>query len=362
MAKKVLFIANEYTTLINFRMELVKAVVATGYKVGVALPPHERVKEIEDLGCSFYPLKVCRRSTNPIKDIFLIKNVSKILKEFQPDIVFTFTIKPNVYGGISCSYMNIPYVATITGLGSSIENGGIMRRISLVLYKWGLKKAKIVFFQNQGNMRLFSNEKVYLGKNDLLPGSGVNVERFKLMDYPSDDTINIAFVGRVMKEKGVEELFDAAEFIKAKYPNTTFHICGPCEEAYEDRLNRLQQAGIIKYHGTIKDMVPVYKKVHCVVLPSYHEGMANVLLESAACGRPIIASDIYGCREAIEDGVNGFLIESRNVESLKFALEKFVKLQCNEKRKMGIAGRQKMEKEFDRKIVVNKYLKIIETV
>lgn len=362
MAKKVLLIANEYTTIINFRMELVDALIDSGHDVGVALPPHKRVKEIENLGCSFFPLDVSRRSTNPVKDIKLIRDISKILSEYQPDIVFTFTIKPNVYGGISCGYLKIPYVATITGLGSSIQNGGMMRKISLTLYKLGLKKAKTVFFQNQGNKDLFTKEKVYSGESELLPGSGVNIERFKLMEYPLDETINFVYVGRVMKEKGVEELFEAAEYIRSKYPNTRFHICGSCEEAYGERLEELQYKGIIDYHGMIKDMVPIYEKMHCVVHPSYHEGMANVLLESASCGRPIIASDIFGCREAIEDGVNGFLAECKSADSLKTALERFINLSYEEKKAMGEAGRRKMEKEFDRSLVVKKYLYAVESV
>ena len=361
MANKVLLIANEYTTIINFRMELVKELIAVGYTVGVALPPHERVKEIVNLGCTYFHLNVNRRSTNPIKDIKLIKAISNILTTFQPDIVLTFTIKPNVYGGISCSRLKIPYIATITGLGSSIQNGGLMRKISLALYKLGLKKAKTVFFQNQGNKIFFLQEKVYSGDSELLPGSGVNIERFKLMKYPSDETINFVYVGRVMKDKGVEELFEAAEYIRGKYSNARFHICGPCEESYRNQLKGLQNKGVIEYYGMIKDMVPVYENMHCVVHPSYHEGMANVLLEGASCGRPIIASDIFGCREAIKDGVTGFLIKSKCADSLKAALEKFIDLSYEEKKSMGEAGRRKMEKEFDRKLVVKKYLRVIES-
>ena len=236
-----------------------------------------------------------------------------------------------------------------------------MRKISLSLYKLGLRKATTVFFQNQGNKSLFLTERVYNGESDILPGSGVNIERFKIMPYPSDETIHIVYVGRVMKEKGIEELFKAAEYIREKYPNTQFHICGPCEEAYNIRLKTLQEKCIINYHGIIMDMVPVYEKMHCLVHPSYHEGMANVILESASCGRPIIATNIFGCREAVVDGVNGFLVESKSVDSLISALEKFILMPLNEKIAMGEAGRKKMVAEFDRKLVVKKYLKVVET-
>lgn len=359
MSKKILLIANEYSTIINFRMELVKALVDEGYTVGIALPLHERVKEFVDLGCKYYPLNVDRRSKNPIKDVRLLKDISKILKEFKPSFAFTFTIKPNVYGGLVCALNNTPFAATITGLGSSIQNGGFMRKISLFLYKIGLRKASKVFFQNQENRNLFREEKIFRGDDVLLPGSGVNIERFKLMPYPPDDSINFVFVGRVMKEKGIEELFEAAEYIREKYPNAHFHICGACEEAYNDKLRVLEEKGVIIYHGMIKDMTKIYAGMHCVVHPSYHEGMANVLLESASCGRPIIASNIFGCREAVEEGETGFLIESKNVDSLKTALEKFISLPYVKRKSMGVAGRRKMETGFDRKLVVKKYLEAI---
>lgn len=359
MVKKILIIANDYTTIINFRMELIRRLVDEGYDVAIALPQHDRVREIEALGCQIFPLEVKRKSKNPIQDIILLRDIKRILKCYSPDFVITYTIKPNVYGGIACTSLQIPYVATITGLGSSIENGGFLRTISLKLYQAGLKHAKRVFFQNAGNLKLFEESKVFKGQSELLPGSGVNVSRFRLFDYPSDDKLNFVFVGRVMKEKGIEEFFEAAISLKSKYPNCNFHICGPCEEAYQEKLAELSSTQTVIYHGMLSDMVPIYKVAHCIVLPSYHEGMANVLLEAAACGRPIIASDICGCRESIEDGKNGFLCECRNPQSLISAIEKFIQLPHSTKARMGINGRRKMESEFDRNIVVQKFLSVI---
>lgn len=359
MAKRILIIANEYTTIINFRMELVKSLIAEGYDVAVALPDHERVREIEALGCKFFHLNVRRKSKNPILDFVLIRDIMRTIKGYHPELAMTFTIKPNIYGGLACQRLKVPYVATITGLGSAIENGGILRNISLYLYRLGLKHAKTVFFQNEGNRELFRKYNIFQGESDLLPGSGVNITRFKLFEYPSDDSLNFVYVGRVMKEKGIEEFFEAATLLKARYPYCNFHICGPCEEAYQNKLQELSSKGIVAYHGMINDMVPIYKEAHCIVLPSYHEGMANVLLEAAACGRPIIASNIHGCKEAIENGVNGFLCECKNAQSLKLILEKFILLPHGAKVKMGVSGRRKVEAEFDRSIVVNKYLSAI---
>lgn len=356
MDKRVLLIANEYTTIVNFRMELVRALVGNGHTVAVALPMHERVAEIEAVGCQIYSLPMDRKSKNPIKDIAVVIKIDRILKSFNPDIVFTFTIKPNVYGGIACALGGIPYVSTITGLGSSIQNGGMMQKISLFLYKIGLRKAQKVFFQNVSNRNFMRNNMIYSGPFEMIPGSGVNLDRFHLMDFPDGDDINFVFVSRVMKEKGIEEFFEAAQYIKKKYPQCNFHICGPYEGDYEIRLKDLQDKGIVKYHGIVKDMPRIYSFVHCIIHPSYHEGMANVLLESAACGKAIIASNINGCLEAVDEGVNGYLCEVKNVQSLIEKIEHFVLLPFAEKKAMGIAGRKKMEREFDRNIVVKKYL------
>lgn len=357
MKKRVLLIANEYTTIVNFRMELVSALIRKGHTVSVALPLHERVAEIRALGCEVYSLPIDRKSKNPLKDFMIIRHICKILKAFKPDMVFTFTIKPNVYGGIACALNHVPYVSTITGLGSSIQNGGVMQQFSLLLYRLGLRNAQKVFFQNIANRDVLCNNKIYTGAYEMIPGSGVNLDRFHLMEYPAGEKINFVFVARVMKEKGIEEFFEAVKYIKAKYPQCYFHICGPYEGAYETQLKDLEQRGIVVYHGMVSDMPRIYKFAHCIIHPSYHEGMANVLLESAACGKAIICSNINGCKEAVVDGVNGLLADVKSAESLKRKIEQFVLLSHEEQRSMGLAGRKKMEHEFDRNIVVNKYLK-----
>lgn len=356
MPQRVLILANDYTTIINFRMELVKGLIEEGYEVGVALPDHERVREIEALGCHYLPLKLNRKSKNPINDLLLLRDISNVIRSFTPNFVLTFTIKPNIYGGVVCAKIGIPYFATITGLGSSIENGGLLRNLSFKLYSWGLKNARKVFFQNEGNFLTFRRNKVYKGDFEILPGSGVNLEKFDLIDYPPDNEINFVFVGRVMKEKGINEFFEAATYIKSRYPNCNFHICGPCEESYQDQLAELERDRVIEYHGMLKNMIPIYKMAHCIVHPSYHEGMANVLLEASACGRPIIASNIHGCKEALDDGKNGLLCTCKSSESLITEMEKFIKLPYSSKVEMGLYGRRKMKCEFDRSIVVGKYL------
>lgn len=356
MGKRVLLIANEYTTIINFRIELVRAIIKEGHTLAVALPYHDRITELTSEGCKYYSLPIDRKGTNPLKDILIIRHISKIIRDFRPHIVFTFTIKPNVYGGIACAIARVPYVSTITGLGSSIQNGGFLKKISLALYKVGLRKAKMVLFQNVENRDLLLNKGIYSGAYEMIPGSGVNLEHFSVMDYPANTTLNFAFVSRLVKDKGIEEFIEAARYIKAKYPHTLFHICGANEGSYEAELENLEEKHVVVYHGVVKDMTNIYRYIHCIIHPSYHEGMANVLLESAACGRAIICSDIHGCMEAVDDGVNGFLVKVKDVESLKDKIEKFINLSYEEQKQMGLAGRKKMEKYFDRQIVVSKYL------
>ncbi|NMA31052.1 MAG: glycosyltransferase family 4 protein, partial [Candidatus Methanofastidiosa archaeon] len=230
-------------------------------------------------------------------------------------------------------------------------------------YKMGLKKASCVFFQNKENSDFINIKGIIKGKQKLLPGSGVNLNHYQVLDYPNDKVINFLFISRVMKQKGIDQYLDAASFIKDKYPNTEFHILGFCEETYEDKLIEMQNEGIIQYHGMQRDVREFHKISHCTIHPTYYpEGMSNVLLESAACGRPIIATNRSGCREIVDDCVNGYVVEQQNSRDLIKKIEKFLKLSYEEKKQMGLAGRKKVENEFDRKKVVDAYLEEIEEV
>ena len=195
-----------------------------------------------------------------------------------------------------------------------------------------------------------------------MPGSGVNLNHFLPLEYPSSGAIEFVYISRIMEDKGIDEFLNAAEFIKNKYPNTKFHICGFLDGDYETTISEYQDKEIIEYHGMIQDVRTILEKTHCTILPSYHEGMSNALLESAASGRPVLASDIPGCRETFDEGISGFGFEPRSTESLIQAIEKFIKLPYEEKRAMGEAGRRKVEKEFDRQIVVDAYMQEIEKI
>lgn len=352
--KRVLILANDVTTILQFRCELVRALAQEGHEIIISVPESQRIQEIELLGAKVVKTEVARHGKNPFQDLKLLSNYKKLLKKIKPDIVFTFTIKPNVYGGIACAKLKVPYVANITGLGV-VGNGGMMQKLTLWLYKVGLKKSKCVFFQNQANQQFFIANRVTVGKTELLPGSGVNIDNFAYLEYPTQEKNNIVFIGRIIKDKGVEELAMVAKKLES-LENLCFTVVGDVEYGAKNPFIALKNVECVGFH---KDVKPYLKETHAIVLPSYHEGMANVLLEAAACGRPILASNIPGCQETFDEGVTGFGFESKNVESLCETIEKFIDLPYEQKCEMGKAGRKKIEKQFNRQIVVNKYLEQI---
>jgi glycosyltransferase involved in cell wall biosynthesis len=354
---KILVLANFGMGLYNFRRELIEELIKQNHEVFISLPNDEYVPRLESLGCRFINTPVSRRGTNPITDFKLLLNYKKIIKNVKPNVVLTYTIKPNVYGGLACRLAKVPYLANITGLGTAVENGGLLQKLTLFLYKISLKKAKCVFFQNKENEEFLTQRNIISGNYKILPGSGVNLNHYAILDYPSNDKVNFLFISRVMKEKGINQYLDAATYIKKKYPYTVFHVVGFCEDEYEDKLREMQNKEIIKYHGKQSDVRKFHNISHCTIHPTYYpEGMSNVLLESAACGRPIITTDRSGCREIVDDGVNGYLVVKENSQDLIRKIQKFLALNQEEKKYMGLEGRKKIEREFDRQIVVRSYL------
>ena len=210
-------------------------------------------------------------------------------------------------------------------------------------------------------MQFFADNNIAVDKHELLPGSGVNLQRYTVLAYPENNTVEFAFISRIMKEKGIDQYLETAEYIKRKYPNTVFHVCGFCEDSYEDKLKLLNEKGIIVYHGMVRDVKEFLKNVHCTIHPTYYpEGISNVLLESSACARPIITTNRSGCREVIDDGVNGYIVREKDSSDLIEKVEKFLSLTFEQKREMGMRGREKVEREFDRNIVVDRYMKIVD--
>lgn len=363
--KRVLILANNDIGLYNFRKELIKTLLSEKYQVYLSLPYGKKTQLLQNQGCFFIETSIDRHGTNPITDMKLLQNYKKIMQEYNPDIVLTYTIKPTIYGGMACQKMGIPYIANITGLGTAVEQGGLKQKLILILYKKAFRKVDCVFFQNQKNQSFFKEHGFSIPNQKLLPGSGVNLDAHCYEPYPEkDDTIHFLFIGRMMKDKGIDELLAAAQRIKEKYDHVLFDLIGFCEADYKGKaqLETLHKQKIINYMGHQDAIHDHIKAHHALIHPSYHEGMANVLLEAAACGRPVLASNIPGCQEAFDEGITGFGFEPRNVDDLVRAIEKFIALPYEDKKAMGIAGRKKMEQEFDRQIVVDAYMEEIENI
>ena len=299
--KKVMIVCNSLRGLRSFRKELLERLLKDKNEVIVLGPEDNISKDIIEMGCKFIPVEMESRGTNPIKDLKLMRIYKKIIKKEKPNIVLTYTIKPNVYAGYVCGRLHIPYIPNVTGLGTSVEQPGLLQKITLFLYKQGLKKAKCVFFQNQDNLDFMKKHKVVKENYQLIPGSGVNVEHHKLLPYPKDKTIRFLFISRILYEKGIEEYFEVAKYIKKKYPNTEFHILGKCDDdKYKKMINNLEKKNIVIYHGQVDDVREYHKISNCTIHPSFYpEGMSNVLLESCATGRPIITTNRPGCKEIV---------------------------------------------------------------
>lgn len=360
---KVLMMGNSEIVIYNFRLELVKRLLDEGHIVVISCPNisgkkgERKINEMVEMGCQYEPIEINRHGLNPFEELKLINYYRDLVKKNKPDIIFSYTIKPNIYGALAADKYNVPFVANITGLGTAVENPGLLQNITVGLYKKAFKNIQTVFFQNDENKQFFVENEIAKGKHKMLPGSGVNLEYFHLQEYPStDETIEFVFISRIMKEKGIDHYLEAAEFITKKYQNTRFHICGFCEEEYEDILEDYQNKGIITYHGMVSDVRDILKTTHCTVHPTYYpEGLSNVLLESAASGRPIISTNRSGTRETIDDGKNGYLVKQKDSEDLIEKIEKILALTYEKKKEMGLNGRKKVEEQFNREIVVNAY-------
>ena len=360
---KILILANHFNTLRIFRRELIKAISQQGHEVVISIPTcdDENKRILESYGTRVVFTDFERRGMNPLKDVRLFLRYRQLIKKEKPDKVIAYTIKCNIYGGFACQLLRIPHYANITGLGSTFQKYNFTRKIVSALYKLSLRRSKRVFFENVGNQETILGDKILKPEQTyVLPGAGVNLIEFSPIEYPTNDKpLHFLFVGRIMREKGVDEYFEAIRKIKAIFPDTVFDFIGWYEDDYESIVKTMQNDGLLCFHGFQSDVKPFIANAHCVVLPSWHEGMSNTLLESAAMCRPLITTNIHGCKEAVIDGLNGFLTEVKNADSLYNALMNFINMPNECRAIMGINGRKHMEESFDKDMVVTLTLKEI---
>lgn len=356
---RILILANNDVGLYQFRYELIQELIKDN-EIIISLPYGELVEPLKNIGCRFIDTPVDRRGINPLKDIKLLIKYLKMVHKQKPDMVITYTIKPNIYGGFICKVLNVPYVINITGLGTAFQRDNMLKKIITKMYRVSCRRAKVVFFENEGNRQVFVKENIVSKeKTHTLNGAGVNLEKYQVSEYPKGKKIKFLFMGRIMKEKGVNELFGAMKQLIGDGIECELDVLGGCEEDYKKEINEYERQGWLHYYGYQKDVRPFIDQCHCFVLPSWHEGMANTNLECAASGRPVITSDIFGCKEAIIDKKTGYLVKKQDVNDLYKKMKLFVNLPYEQKEKMGLLGRKHMENNFDKKIIIEETMKSI---
>jgi len=360
-----------------FRLELIQALLAEGYQLLVSCPDGPKFALMKrryglEKGKDFLydDPPIDRRGTSILHDAKLFYHYYSLLRRTQPSTILTYTAKPNVYACFAAKLLHIPVISNVTGLGSVTQMKGMKRAIVMNLFRKAFRSADHVMFQNAENMHLAQEQHFVKGSCQLIPGSGVALDRFPLLEYPDGGngvdgpTVVFNYIGRILHDKGVDDYLEAAKRIKAKYPNTEFNLIGfiePTEGHYQDKLAEMERAGVIHYCGQQEDVLPWIRRSHAVIHPSmYGEGMSNVLLENASCGRPIITTDNPGCRETVDDGVSGLIYHGGDTNALVSCIELFLKMSNNGRRQAGMKGRNKIAGKFDRKIVVQAYLHCIQ--
>lgn len=363
----VLLTGNTTFKLANFREGLIRRLLDHGHQVTVVAPPDEYVEKIRGLGCDFIPLRMDRNGTSPFAEARLLFSIFGVFRRTRPDVVFGYTIKNNIYGGITCRGLSIPFVPNVTGLGPTFNAAGILNRIVRALYRVAFRKARAVFFQNSSDLMLFTDSRlVSKDRVRLLPGSGVDLNRFSTSPLPeSEGEIRFLLVARLLWDKGVGVYAEVARKVLETFPQARFQLLGPLDPDSKNSISRAQldewvSEGVVDYLGSTQDVLPFLQAAHCVVLPSYYrEGTPRSLLEAGAVGRPIITTDMPGCRDAVVEHESGFLVAPRDADQLAAACEAFLELNPEAQAAMGAASRRHIAQTYDEEIVINAYLGIL---
>ena len=370
MAKKILISLNTAWNLLNFRAGLIGGLISSGYEVVAVAPKDKYVVKLELLGCRFVHLEMDNQGTHPIRDLFLLWRFFRLLKTEKPDLCLFYTVKPNVYGSLASNFCSIPFINNVSGLGAVFIQGGWLRRFVSALYRLAFRNSNRVFFQNRDDLGLFLENKLVKEElTDVLPGSGINLHRFTPNDDSVRKSLNTPFqfllIARMLKDKGIVEFVKAAKLLKESGVKAEFCLLGflnvqnPAAISSE-QMKEWTDQGFVKYLGVSDDVREHIASADCIVLPSYREGTPRTLLEAAAMGKPIITTNVVGCKEVVEHGVNGFLCEVKNAQDLALKMKEMLLLSEDQRKLMGENGRLKMEKEFDENIVIQKYLQAID--
>jgi len=358
---KLAFVGNSSLTMYNFRIGLLRALVKSGYDVTVIAPKDNDISLYEAEGVRFIPVDIECRGTNPFKDARLISQLKKIYNREKFDFVFHYTIKSVIYGSFAAALSKTSHISVITGLGYTFIRNGLLKRITVLLYTLSLKKAKEVWFLNTDDMRVFLDRKIVKQeKIYLLNGEGIDTTTFQPKEKKKK-YFSFIFIGRILWDKGVGEYIKAARILKKEYPEIRFQLLGALGSenpaaVKPERMDKWVNEGIIDYLGETRDVTSYIANSSCVVLPSYREGLSRILLEAAAMERPIITSDVTGCKEVIENSISGFLCKPKDAENLMECMKKMYLLSEEKRVEMGKRGREIVLEKFDEKIIINQYI------
>jgi len=356
LKKKILILSNSDVGLYKFRKELIIELLKY-FKIVVSMPYGQFSIYFRSIGCEVIDIPVDKRGNNIIKDFVLFVRYTKLIYKVFPSVILTYTIKPNIYGGLASIFLRKKYILNVTGLGSLSEKNGIISKLVFKFYKLVILKSNSCFFQNKQNQDFFSinpkKDNLYL-----IQGSGVNLTEYQFKLKANSDFFRFLFISRILKEKGIDNYLNAAIYFKKKGLNFEFHVVGECDDKYEKLLNELHDNRTIIYHGFQKSTYEFYVHTHCVVHPTFYpEGMSNVILEANSTGTPVITSNIPGCVDIIKDGVNGFILnDNKNFNELIEKLLMFTQMPINERTKMSLNAREIVENYFDRKIIIDSYI------
>lgn len=367
--KHILIAANTTWYVYNFRSRLITALLNKGYQVTVLSPEDEYVQQLTALGARHVHLPLDNAGTNPLKEVGFLCSLFSILRRERPAVILTYTPKINIYTALVARLLRIPVVANVSGLGRAFITGGWLQTVAINLYRFALRYPRTVFFQNDDDRNEFVKlGLVDLARTDRLPGSGVDLGRFKpVLRTACPDRIVFLLVARLMWDKGVGEYVQAARSITAKYPQAEFQLLGFLDVKNPSAVPRSDVDAwvaekIVSYLGPTDDVRPFYAGVDCVVLPSYREGTPRTLLEASSMAIPIITTDTVGCRDVVDDGITGYLCRLKDAEDLAEKMERMILMTAEERSAMGTAGRSKMEREYDEQIVIDRYLDTIDQI
>jgi glycosyltransferase involved in cell wall biosynthesis len=359
---KIAIVLNTSWNIYNFRANFVKALLQEGHEVITIAPHDEYTHLLEEIGCQHHDLKMDSRGANPIKDFLLIFELFSVYRKVKPDVVLHYTVKPNVYGTLAAAMLGIPSINNVCGLGTIFLKKGMVSWVAINLYRLAFLFPKKVFFQNPDDQAIFLEKRlIRKEKCDLLPGSGIDLSKFKKTEFKRNEVFTFLLISRLIKDKGINEFIEAIRLLNTKGIKAKFQLLGSKDPNHKrgialEQVDQWISDGIVEYLGTASDVRPFIEAADCIVLPSYREGTPRTLLEAASMTKPIVTTDVPGCHQVVSNGYNGMLCKVKDAQDLAMKMEAMMACSNHELKRMGENGRRKIELEFDEEIVINKYL------